>query len=99
MFATLAQFRLFGVRPEKQSQGNPGFRSDGGIDRYRAKYSHRTHRPILACRWRQVPSTGALECAWRSIDAMADAEPEPRRLPHPTRWQLTKAPAPHRIAA
>lgn len=99
MFATRAQFRLFGVRPEKQSQANPEFRSDGGIDRCRPGYARRAHRPILACRWRQVPSTGALECVWQSIDATADTEPEPKRLLRLIRRQLTKFPASDRTAA
>src|ERR1700687_2462922 len=35
-------------------------------------------RPLLVCRWRQVPGTGRLECYWQieRIDAASPEEPD-----------------------
>ncbi len=43
----------------------------------------RAKRDTLACRWRLVPSTGALECVWQAEASNAAAGEEPalsRRL-------------------
>jgi hypothetical protein len=39
----------------------------------------RTRRPVLACHWRVVPATGALECFWQDESADGATAPSPWR--------------------
>lgn len=39
----------------------------------------RARRPVLACHWRVVPATGALECFWQEESADGAAAPSPWR--------------------
>jgi hypothetical protein len=39
----------------------------------------RTRRQVLACHWRVVPATGALECFWQDESADGAAAPSPWR--------------------
>jgi hypothetical protein len=40
-----------------------------------ARAGGRAKRDTLACRWRLVPSTGALECVWHAEASSAGEEP------------------------
>lgn len=89
MFAKLAQFALHGVGSVQRTWPTGGDRTRHHAD-CRPLDSRRTPRPILVCRWRKAPTTGALECVWRSVAAPAIDEPRPARSPGEVR-RLTDA--------
>jgi hypothetical protein len=77
MFSKLSRFRLFGAGRAQQLRATAEYRMDAHSLRGFTTNSHRVRRPALVCHWQTVPSTGALECVWRSV--AATDEPQPRR--------------------
>ena len=78
MFTNLAQFRLSGIGRAQQARLTVGHRTDGHQDNHFAVNPHRARRTALVCHWQTVPSTGAIECVWRT------AKPWPTPLIAPT---------------
>ena len=66
MFAKLARFQGLGRR-----HGPPAAKrapcNDNRPSRRLVAISRRAPRQVLACRWRQVPATGRLECIWQVV--------------------------------
>jgi hypothetical protein len=79
MFTKLARFRLFGGGGAQQAQPTIGHRSDDGGNRL-VRTPRPARRPTLVCRWRNAPSTGALECVWQSVQMPIAGRPRPMRL-------------------
>jgi hypothetical protein len=80
MFTKLAQFRLFGGGRAQPARPMTGHSTNGRPSDHFVGTAHRPRRPSLVCRWRQVPSTGALECVWRSVAVPMAGKPRPMRL-------------------
>jgi hypothetical protein len=79
MFAKLAQVRL---RPARVVSAPDIYRiGRRAACRPTMAASHRARRPMLVCRWRHAPATGALECMWESVDAPAASQPRSQRSP------------------
>jgi hypothetical protein len=80
MFTNLAQFRLFGIGRAQHTRSTIEHRIDGDSNDHFVATPHRARRPTLACRWRQAPSIGALECVWQSVEMPTATKPRPMRL-------------------
>jgi hypothetical protein len=80
MFTKLGQFFLFGVGRAQPARPTTGHPIDGRPNDHFVATAHRPRRPTLVCRWRQVPSTGVLECNWRSVEVPMAGKPRPMRL-------------------
>jgi hypothetical protein len=76
MFAKITEFRPL-RRAQRDAARYPDCRLIVGARRIR--------RPILTCRWHVVPSTGKLECRWRSAAASAVDKAGQKRAARPTR--------------
>jgi hypothetical protein len=77
VFAKIATFRATGPQLGSQRAGALAHSNDNKINAGGAMASHRTRRPILACRWRPFAG-GGLECHWdvEIADGTAIAEPD-----------------------
>lgn len=75
MFKKLGQVHIFAHARAPGAEASAGRRNPSV--RHLAADSHRMHRQILVCRWRQVPPTGALECHWQIEPADASAADAP----------------------
>jgi hypothetical protein len=89
MFAKITEFRPLGRRVQYLRTAAK-HNADGRADCRLITGARRARRPILTCRWHVVPSTGKLECVWRSAGASAIDEPGQKRPVAPAR-RLTRA--------
>ena len=74
MFAKLAKFNAFSRRRAARSVANAAPGNDNHHTRHAATVGQRRPRRVLACRWRQVPATGRLECSWQVVPVGTAAE-------------------------
>ena len=77
MFAKLARFNGFGRRRALLSAAKTAYANDNRPGRRVTAASPRARRQILVCGWRQVPTTGRLECFWQVEPAGTGVAEEP----------------------
>ena len=67
MFAKLARFQGLGRRHGSPAVTKRAPCNDNRPFRRVVALSRPVQRPVLACRWRQEPATGRLECTWQVV--------------------------------
>jgi hypothetical protein len=68
MFTKITEFRPLGNRAQRVRTASQRDAASHA-DRRLIAGARRIRRSILTCRWHVVPSTGKLECRWRSAAA------------------------------
>jgi len=76
MFAKLAKFEAF-ARRHASSATIAAQCNDNRPGRHLATASHRAPRQVLVYGWRQLPTTGRLECFWQAVSVDSSAAEEP----------------------
>lgn len=83
MFAKLVRFQNLDRSPVRRSKATGQPCNDNHPAGHAVAPSRRMTRPVLACRWQELP-TGTFECVWYVERADAAAAEEPR-APGPSR--------------